>query len=158
MITGLHERARRLAAISRLEDLAEPDRLWLQEHLAQCAPCESLVQRLADGLAALRLDDVRVEPWLVGLTQRRLRARLAEHEGPTATLVAAAAVGFTSATAVAWALWLLFQGLVPGLPLAVRVTLAVALWFLPVTSLALPAVVLRLRHERESAVSLPEVG
>jgi hypothetical protein len=160
MSLDLHERARRLAAASRLEDLPEPDRAWLQEHLARCAPCESFLQRMGDALRALRLPEVRVEPWLLGLTQRRLRARALADERPPRALVGATAVAFASATVAAWGLWLLLQGWGEGLglPLSARVALAAMLWFLPASGLALAAIVLRTRVPRGSALSLPEVG
>jgi hypothetical protein len=161
MSLDLHERARRLAAASRVEDVPEPDRAWLQEHLARCAACESFVQRLGDALRALRLPEVRVEPWLLGLTQRRLRARALADESPPRALVVATVAGFPSATAVAWGLWLLLQswGEGMGLPLSARVALAILLWFLPASGLALAAIVLRTRIPRGSAIPLPaEVG
>jgi hypothetical protein len=48
MRVGIHGRARGLVLDSRLEGLAETDRLWLEAHLVDCAPCQAFAQELGN--------------------------------------------------------------------------------------------------------------
>ena len=159
MSAVVHERARRLALASRVEGVSEHDGLWLQGHLAQCESCAGFALRLGEGLQAVRLTDVRVDPWLLALTQRRLRARARAQQGDGWGLLAATALGFALASAAAFGLWLAVQGLggIAGEAFAVRLSLAVALWFSPASVLALAAALLRPRLSGAAAVAFSEV-
>ena len=159
MSTTDHERARDLAAASRVEGLAAGDRRWLEAHLRECVACQRREQGLDEGLRELRLADVRVEPWLRERTGRRLRDRaraLAEPDGHWA-LVASVALACVSALPAGTGLWLSLRGMPWGVSLAARLALAVALWFWPASVLAAAATVLGPRLRRPRATHLMEV-
>ncbi len=78
MSEDLHQRAGRLMAADRVEGLAADERVWLDEHLEQCAGCAARARATEKALQALRAVSVPVRDALVATTQLRVRLRARE--------------------------------------------------------------------------------
>ena len=114
-MTGkIHERARELALVERIERIGEADRRWLQSHLDECSECASFSATLNDAVRAVRLPLVTASSTLVRTTQARVRARAQELQAYSASMrplwIAVAMVAAWAAlttpivwTAAAWA-------------------------------------------------------
>ena len=109
MTENVHERARELAMASRIEDIVERDRLWLDAHFAECSECSAFSLSLDNAVGAVRIPAVTASSTLVRATQYRVRARAAElqaHEArmrPLWIAVAMVCAWATLTTPLVWA-------------------------------------------------------
>lgn len=71
MTRDAHEEARELIALGG--DLSDSQRNWLQEHLSQCASCQSYSEAAGRTVLALRSFSVAADSRLVRATQMRVR-------------------------------------------------------------------------------------
>ena len=75
MKTDLHERARRLIALSGRDGVSPEEQGWLAAHLESCASCREFGDNSRETIRALRALSVTAGSDLVTATQRRVRQR-----------------------------------------------------------------------------------
>jgi anti-sigma factor RsiW len=68
-----HERAFELTRDALSASLSEPERQWLDQHLATCADCAAEAASLNDSVGSLKSISVMAGAPLVAATQRRVR-------------------------------------------------------------------------------------
>jgi predicted anti-sigma-YlaC factor YlaD len=108
MNTDLHERARRLIALSGVEEIARAEQGWLAAHLDSCVACREFAENSRETVRMLRAIPFTADERLVSATKKRVRQRAQElqrrEERIRMVWVCCAAVtlgtGFT--TAVLW--------------------------------------------------------
>jgi hypothetical protein len=151
---AMHERARRLLTIDRVEGLTATERAWLEAHLDGCPVCMREAEVLDTALQQLQAAP-SAPAGLVRRTQLAVRVRAEAHgreQGALVPLWVAAAFSavWTLATApVAW--WALARvGRAAHLPDFVWQAGFILWWFLPAT---LAAAVLAWRHVAGNAQS-----
>lgn len=152
---AMHERARRLLTVDRVEGLTATERAWLEAHLDGCPVCMREAEVLDTALQQLRSAAHTAPAGLVRRTQVAVRVRAEAHgrdRGAVAPLWVAAAfsaVWMLATAPVAW--WALaWVGRAAGLPELVWQAGFVLWWFMPATLLA---AVLAWRHVAENAQS-----
>lgn len=100
MSNDVHARACKLVLSGRVEELAAPDRDWLDAHLSVCAACREYRERVELALGSVRSVAPAAGDVLVRGTQLRVRQRAAELRARDATMrplrVACAMVVLTS--------------------------------------------------------------
>jgi hypothetical protein len=157
---SVHERARRLIDVERVEGLALEDRRWLEDHLAACEACAARAVTTAAALSALRSISVALPPGLASTTKFRVRLRAAElrrERARNAGLVVGCALSWLAGVASAPLVWkaCAWLGGVLDLPRAVWVLGFAAWWFVPISAAALIILWARARSERETLGFLP---
>ena len=78
MTENFHARAQELFTQSQVEGISSGERLWLDEHLRDCAGCAQEIQRTQELLGAFRSVPVTVPRDLATRTQMRMRLRAQE--------------------------------------------------------------------------------
>lgn len=136
MSEDLHKKAERLVLEARVEDIAGPDRQWLDEHLAQCERCDGYARSAGEAVRSLRSVSVRVDPDLVGATRLRvyLRARELSHKRERMQIVwGCCALSWVAGAITAPLVWRAFEwlGKEAGLPRLIWESGFVTWWFLP---------------------------
>lgn len=74
----LHERARKLIALSDAGTVSSGDRSWLATHIEECAACRAFADNVRETIHALRAIPIAAERSLVATTQARVRRRALE--------------------------------------------------------------------------------
>jgi len=151
----LHERARRLIDMERVEGLASEDRRWLADHLAACETCAGRAAQTEATLRALKTAPVSLPGGLAASAQLVVRRRAeelrAQHTRNVALAIGCAlswVLGVASAPLV-WKVcaWL---GATFDLPRAVWVLGFVTWWFVPLAVMGLVILWLRRRWENDA--------
>ncbi|HUI40435.1 MAG TPA: hypothetical protein VL523_00550 [Terriglobia bacterium] len=150
----LHERARRLVDVERVEGLATEERRWLQDHLAACETCAAWAQSADAALRAFKSVSVALPPALAASARFRVRERAAElkqQRARNAALIAGCALSWLLGVASAPLVWKLcaWLGSAFGLPRIVWELGFAAWWFVPASAAALVIVWARSRAEHE---------
>jgi len=150
-LADLHERARRLVDVERVEGLAPAELRWLQEHLSACAACAEWAERTASVLQALRSVSVAVPAGLAELAGSRALERAAQlrHERlRNLTLVAACAFSWLAGVASAPLVWraCAWLGGALELPRAIWVLAFAGWWLVPAAAVGLVFVWARSRE------------
>ena len=153
MSENVHERAKRLVAQERAEEISAAERVWLSEHLRGCEACSAEAQKLEEALATLRSFAVEVPRGLAARTQMRVQLRameLREREPGRRVLWAIAGVSWALGIATGPWVWKLFAwaGGALGVPKPMW-EVGVALWW-ALPALAAVSVVLFDRKPRGS--------
>ncbi len=135
-MNATHERSRRLLLDERVQGLRESEARWLERHLSECAECRAFSRRLSETLHALRGPEVSVEAALLAVTKRRMHARArarADAARLRRQLSAFAVLGAAIALMVVCGLWFTADRMraVADLPIAVKLSVAVLVWFMP---------------------------
>lgn len=139
---NLHERARRLIDMERVEGLASEDRSWLADHLAACETCAARAAQTEAALRALRTVSVPVPGGLAASAQFVVRRRSEELRVQHTRNVALAigctlswVLGVASAPLV-WKVCAWLGGTL-NLPRVVWVVGFVTWWFVPLSVMGL---------------------
>ncbi len=155
MNEDVHERARRLIDMERVEGLTPADRSWLADHLAACEMCAGSAAQTEAALRALRTASVSLPRGLAASAQLIVRRRAeelrAQHARNVALVIGCTlswVIGVASAPLV-WKVcaWL---GATLDLPRVVWVLGFVTWWFVPLSVMGLVVLWLRRRWESES--------
>ncbi len=88
MTGDAHKRAKHLIDATLLEDISEPESLWLEAHLTTCDACGKHAVATQKSIQAFRRVTIPVDPELAGRTQRKVRARAREIEQAREDVVA----------------------------------------------------------------------
>jgi len=151
----LHERARRLIDMERVESLAAPDRRWLEEHLAGCEACAARAAATEAALRAVKTPPVSMPLGLAASAQSIVRRRAEElHAQRTRNL--ALGVGCTLSwllgVASAPLVWrvCVWVGATFELPRLLWVAGFVAWWLVPASAMGLVILWQRRRADAES--------
>ena len=78
MTPDIHERARHLIAVARVEGISTTEQAWLDEHLENCAACAQDAAETRRALEALRWMAVNADPGMVRATRLQVRMRARE--------------------------------------------------------------------------------
>ena len=150
----LHDRARRLIDMERVEGLAPADQRWLADHLAECETCARRAGQTEAALRALRTVAVPVPGGLAASAQFVVRRRAEELRAQRSRNVALAigctlswAFGVASAPLV-WRICARL-GAALDLPRVVWMLGFAGWWFVPLMAMGL--VILWQRRRAESA-------
>lgn len=152
----LHERARHLIDMERVEGLSRADQRWLEDHLATCPTCANQASATDAALRVLRTSPVSVPRDLAASAQLIVR-RQAEELRVQHTRNVALAIGCTlswvfgvASAPLVWKVcaWL---GATLDLPRVVWVLGFVTWWFVPLSVMGLVVLWLRSRWEGESS-------
>ena len=114
MSNAVHDRAEKLIAKERVEDLAPSESEWLGAHLQECASCEEFARQTDQALRGLRTAAISVPSDLASRTQFRVRLRameLREREPKRRALWFACAASWIFGIASAPYVWRLFEWL-----------------------------------------------
>jgi anti-sigma factor RsiW len=142
MTGDAHKRAKHLIDATLLEDISEPESLWLEAHLTTCDACGKHALATRKSIQAFRRVAIPVDPELARRTQRKVRARAQEIEQAREDVVAVwvaggLAAGLTAITTpLAWSAlgWLGQRMEIPGSLLQLAY---VWFWLVPSLSAAL---------------------
>jgi predicted anti-sigma-YlaC factor YlaD len=157
----IHERACRLIDAWQVEGIADPDREWLEGHLAECTSCQARSNAVERALRVLRSNSVIVDPALVSTTQARVRWRareLRENQVRMRALWISCPFSWVLGVASAPLVWRTFQwiGLHAALPKMIWETAFALWWLLPAGAVAvLAAWKQRRTANQEGFTSLP---
>jgi predicted anti-sigma-YlaC factor YlaD len=75
MDSKVHERARRMIALSGPEGFSGTEQSWLRAHLESCGECGAFAERVGETIRSLRAIPVTAEGSLVSATRARVRER-----------------------------------------------------------------------------------
>jgi hypothetical protein len=150
---NVHERAERLIAQERVEEISAPDREWLAKHLGECARCAGVGSEVEHAVASLRGVHVELPRGLASRTQMRVRMRaeeLREHAPGRKVLWAITAMSWALGVATAPWVWRGFAwiGEHTGLPKPLWEMGFVLWWAIPAT-IAAAAVILEKKGEQQ---------
>ena len=141
MTDDLHERARRLIDMERVEGLPAEDRSWLEAHLEQCETCTGWASATDTALRAVVTVSVPVPSGLAAATRLRVRQHaeeLKQRRLRNAGLVVSCALSWLVGVASAPLVWRVcaWLGAEVGLPRAVWMLGFVGWWFVPAALVA----------------------
>jgi hypothetical protein len=136
-----HERAVDLITRQGVDDIAAPDGVWLESHLALCSECAEYAGLVASTGQLLRSVAVTASPALVATTQARVQARAAqlrEHRARVVLIAVSFCIGVLSSTASAWLWWKAGGWVVQrfGLPESIVAPGVLLFWLLPAIVIA----------------------
>lgn len=156
----LHERARRLIDMERVEGIAPADQRWLEDHLATCELCASRAWATDAALRIFRTSPVPVPRDLAASAQSVVRRRAVEMRAQHTRNVALAigcALSWVFGVASAPLVWKVcaWLGSTFDLPRAVWILGFVTWWLVPLSVMGLVILWQRRRWESESAASGP---
>jgi hypothetical protein len=158
----LHERARRLIDMERVEGVAVEERRWLEAHLAACEGCADWAEGSQVALRMFRSVSVVPPRGLAALANLRVREKAAElrqQRTRNVALIVGCALSWLTGVASAPLVWRLCAWLGSMLDLSRLVWQAgfVLWWFVPTAAAAL-VIVWRMRAEPGDLNSSPETG
>ena len=78
MTEDRHQRAERLILESRMAEIPDTGRLWLEKHIEECPACASRVDSIERAIQSLRSMPVELNPAIVAATRSRVRQRADE--------------------------------------------------------------------------------
>jgi len=139
----IHERARKLIGVARVEGIAVKDREWLDEHLAACSVCSDEAEALASAIRSVALP-VSVDPDVVRRTSQLVRKRAHQMQDDRARalplwIAAATSVALMVVTTpYVWASFVWLSG-VTQTQLVVWQLAFCMWWFMPVTVIGMAA-------------------
>lgn len=136
MSEDTHEKAASLIATSRVEELSEADRAWLEAHLEACAQCAKYAASLDRAVTNLRSFTAGPDPAVMEATRRRVRIRameLREQRARWTGLWIACAFSWLLGAGSAPLLWMAFGWLGTQLDLPKPLWIAAlgAFWIMP---------------------------
>jgi hypothetical protein len=159
----LHERARRLIDVERVEGLAPGERRWLQDHLAACEACVGWAVSAEAALRAIKSVPIALPPGLAASAKLRVLEKAAELKQKRARNLALVvgcafswAVGVASAPLV-WRLCAWF-GATLDLPRILWELGFICWWFVPAAAAGLVILWVGARADQPVLNGPPEVG
>ena len=158
-LRDLHERARRLIDVERVEGLAVQERRWLQEHLATCEACAGWAEAAEAALRMLRSVSMVPPAGLAASAKLRVREKAAELKQQRArnlALLAGCALSWVAGVASAPLVWRLcaWLGSTLDLPRIVWQLAFVFWWFVPAAAASL--VLLLARAQTRNPLKIPD--
>ncbi|MBI4471173.1 MAG: hypothetical protein HY646_00800 [Acidobacteria bacterium] len=144
MSQEIHDRARKLITVARVEGISARDREWLDGHLAACSQCAGEASAVAASIQLLRGVPVVASPETVRRTRAAVRERALEMQAQRASSVPlwiAVMVATISMIVTAPYVWWTFAwlGRVIRVPDPAWQVAFLMWWFLPASVLAAAA-------------------
>jgi hypothetical protein len=135
-VRDMHERARRLIDVERIEGLEAEERRWLETHLAACELCAEWAEAAGAALRMFRSVSIVPPPGLAATTKLRLREKatqLKQQRARNLALIAGCALSWIAGVASAPLVWKLCASLGAwlDLPKIVWQLAFVFWWFVP---------------------------
>jgi hypothetical protein len=152
-VRDLHERARRLIDMERIEGLAIEEGRWLESHLAVCEACAGWAEDAGAALQMFRSVSIAPPPGLAVLAKLRVREKaveLKQQRSRNLALIAGCAVSWMAGAASAPLVWRLCAWLGSRLDLP-RIVWQLAFfswWFVPAAAASL-VIIVALAHSHK---------
>jgi hypothetical protein len=160
---NLHERARWLIDRERIEGLEPEERLWLDNHLAECEFCATRSASTEATLRAMKSISVPLPPGLAASTSlcvREKAAQLSHGRARKVALIAGCAISWMAGIASAPLVWRLCEwlGATLALPRIVWELGFLSWWLVPAASAGLVILWVNARAAREEFNGRMETG